>query len=559
MYESMNEDKKATTTIKEIVDRINLTNNQIINGDIINSDIDNTNLTNYFIDIYENTTNRNDIIDYDVFMVVISNYLDGLTSLFRDDNYILYGTFIHDILFSGKIDIEYEKNDEKMRKFYIAPKTRDDIKKIENILIKLSYSCVKETKIFRYYLGQNIIIINKEPIENIIMLFKKISTNAEFENINKCVYVVNKKILVHPYCHLNYTHKDNLEILNNLNENNDIYIVTKSIVYDSLDTFVKTIGNQKCTQELSNILFDVCIILEKYDHLDVLIKHNFNVQSAYPIVPNKTIYDAIKQNNLKYIEFIIKNNVNLNILNDVGLTPIEYALKRNKKLTEKKIIMELNKFRYNRNPKWYDMMHMIKVYNMTKKNALEEIIYAEIITLKIQTIIELNNCIIRNMLKNNMTNDALEYLKQNYNFVNQNMFIEDIQTINMGIIFYYFDEYIQVTTRLIEILFDMNMYERILSYKSELSQYKTNSEINVDVRSILKYLIIKKNAKGLIFMFTKIDKELSQIRFENNDTILHKLCHIQNSDDNFMDIYKVYKVIVYYYPESILICDDNGN
>jgi ankyrin repeat protein len=86
----------------------------------------------------------------------------------------------------------------------------------------------------------------------------------------------------------------------------------------------------------------------------------------------------------------------------------------------------------------------------------------------------------------------------------------------------------------------------------------------INIEKILMHLIQTCDIKNIVFMFEYMDLNLAKYIFTNGDTIAHILCKliIQNDDKyeyNIEKQLKFLKILLYYFPESLNLQNNNGD
>ena len=128
---------------------------------------------------------------------------------------------------------------------------------------------------------------------------------------------------------------------------------------------------------------------------------------------------AIQNNKIQYIELLLKYKINMDVIDENGYSPIEYALNifiGDKNIRQ--IILLLNSCKYTRNPKWWDHINSFGIYNVNPKNDYDKCIYQDINNEKILMIQQLNDCILHNLVKFRMITEIRYFIKHNINFLN---------------------------------------------------------------------------------------------------------------------------------------------
>lgn len=489
-------------------------------------------LEKYLINAHDSPKTISNIISQEECNIKLSLLTNGLSILFKDC--YVYGKIIYDVLIGKEID-------DTCNKFYIVP-TTIHAKSLFSRYITLSD---ENEKTLTYTLDQEDMtqfIVSKKVSEFI--------TEIVFDDKNSInIYMFNSSIYMHPFYQMTVVQNMFIE-----NDNSIEHVM--SILCDDFKKFKESITNTKLNNETIDALYKICINFDKYEWVEFLLHGKWNSQ-------NDIIFQIIKCNKDKYIELLLKNNININVLNVDGLTPIEYAMDLNhKQLTDSKIVVQLNNYKYIRNPKWWDAMHNYKIYNLESNDDYDKSILDDIRTWKLKTVRQLNNCIVRNMIKYNMFMELREFVKHNINFMNMNKILDDIKNSHRSDIINYLEGIISVTPKLIYTYFDMFLYDKLLNVKDALIN-------NMD--NILVYLISSCNIKGLVFIFEYIDKSAPSKIYnfdyaindtllrEQRNTLLHILCSINFTEKNLSDINNCCKVLLNYYPEALNIKDSDGN
>ena len=482
----------------------------------------------YYINIYDYDIHN--IMSCDEFEMKLALLTKGACMLF--DNCIMYGKFIYDMLMgqtNGYVEI------------YIAPMYANS-----NIYFDKYMKLSMESDKYYTYTYENIKInINKRVYTHIseLMCECDCTNNICFDGEN---------IIAHPLFFLKILLHDTYDIINYNNGMNGIMKYLNPIVYDDYDTFV-TLVNDKRVNDTEKI-FNTCIYFEKYNYIEYMIKND--------MIPNATtIFKAIKYNKFQYIKLLMEQQIDIDVLNNDGFSPIEYAMNMytnemhagNDVLYIQQIIVLLNKQKYSRNPKWWDLINSIKIYNSEPMCKFDKCMSEKLKNVRGISIRNLNDVIINTMIDNNMVAELLHYITKHFQFINIDNMLKYIQCTNNLNILNYIEHYIPVSNELIKLYFNMQLYDKLV-----------NIIPDIDVEYILFYLVEIFDVKGLVFMFEYIDKLSPKRIFQNGNTILHLLCKNSNNPESMTPelshtVLLCLKIILNYNPELVNIKNDDGD
>lgn len=491
-------------------------------------------LNTYFINVYNKQNTLTSLVSYDEFLINLSLATSGISILF--DNCVIYGKFVYNMLIG---------NLEQCDEIVVAPyeiSTNDVFKKY------LQFIC--DDDIFNVYqLNNTKIKVHKK----LFTCIQEILLECENNIYGVCFDGVD--IIMHPLCHMKLMfHISDSDIITD-----DIVNISKyanTIIYNDINVFEHLIDGSvnRCNNSyIMDMLYRICIYFDKYEYIDILFKNKYNP-------PIDTIFDAIRDNKIKYINLLLKYKINIDVLNSDGFAPIEYALNiyantdnlESNDIT-KQIILLLNKCRYTRNPKWWNLVNSMNIYNINQKSEYDKNIYKDIKENKINSIKLLNNCIIRNLIKFRMMTELRCFVKHNNKFIDIKELFNVITETHSSEILDYIEQFIPISDDLIMLYFELRLYEKIIKISDKINLERT-----------LNHLIKQNDIKGLIFIFEYIDKTSPKKLYSNGNTLLHLLCIHSNERTDVTpqisyDIFRCLKVLINYFPESINISNNIGN
>ena len=493
-------------------------------------------LNSYFIDAYNEKNQLLSIISYDDFLINLSLITSGISILFNDC--VIYGRFVYNILVGKN-----EECDEIVVASYNIS-TRDSFKKYLQLM--------NDDDIFYVYKLNNIKIKVHKKIYTCI---QEILLGCENNIYGVCFDGID--VIMHPLCHMKLMY-------NNISDSDIFHIKTddienisryaNAIVYNKLKVFENLLETTTYIDSyIVDMLYRICIYFDKYEYIDSLFKNKYNP-------PIDTIFDAIKDYKVKYIDLLLKHKINVDVLNCDGFSPIEYALNNYENNINsdsndsiKQIILLLNKCKYTRNPKWWDLVNGIKIYNVNQKSDYDKCIYQYIKENKIDSIKKLNNCILRNLIKYRMVTELRYFVKHNIKFIDLKELYGNIIESCSSEIMDYIEPFVPMSDDLIMTYFNLRLYEKIIKISG-----------NINIEYILNCLIKSNDIKGLVFIFEYIDKMSSKRIYSNGNTLLHLLCIISNERLDITpqisyDTFRCMKVLLNYFPESINVSNNDGN
>lgn len=310
----------------------------------------------------------------------------------------------------------------------------------------------------------------------------------------------------------------------------------KHIFNNNLKQFECTLKPFQTQYEITDHLYKICLQMDKYEFIETMLKRKINP-------PIKTIFDAVENNQIEYIQILIKHKINLDVLNSDGLTPIECAFHLPHP-DIKDIIVILNDQKYVRNPKWWDYVVKTNIYNPKQHNELEEKIYKCILGENISNVMELNHCIVRNMIEFKMFKEIRNFVKSNIKFLNLHQLLQDIKSLHYLQVIDYVDDFFSITDELIIDYLDLQVYEKVLVLNGKF-----------DSKKVIFHLVRKLDERGLIFMFEFIEKDVLSIVDENGNNLLHILCQLENSEKQI----QCYKVLMHYCSKLTEHENNDGN
>lgn len=499
----------------------------------------------FFIDYDKLSGNIKNINNYNDFLTKLSLSMHGTYAMF--DDCFICGSFIYNLLCEKQHCSQ--KNKDNINEITIFPSIKTDISIFDKYL-----SYISEDVNFTTYSGYDIVfkISNKKykSAQEVLLYFVDKENGACFDGNN---------IIIHPLCFINMMKyelfDENITLDGYDNQRfqcTSKYI--KPIMYNDITMFKEIITMQQIhsiPQDAIDSIYNVSLYLKRYDFIDYLLKNNVKP-------PINTVFDAIRDNQKEYIELLIKYKINIDVLNVDGFSPIEYALnifRYDENIYN--LVLLLNNYKYERNPKWWDYVNNIKIYNVTVKNEFDKAVLENIQENNgnISTIEQLNNCLVRNMIKSNMFRELRLFVRKNIKHIDVCTLLQQIIEFQNTKILFYVSQYIPISNELIQTYFDLQVYETLLEI--------ADKDINVfNMTLILNHLIEKCDIKGIIFIFEYIDTSFAKFVFHDGSTLLHRLCtQNQYPEDDLMRLKQIqcFKVLLHYYPESYNIRNDDGD
>ena len=543
-------------------------------------------------------------------MILASN---GVVALLK--GCIVYGSFVYNSLFTLLKDPSHERSDSAISaitRMDVSCGPIDSLAKFQNIqqmLQKYSSSVIDTDTQIEYKIGSVYVCVDKYYTSNDqinVHCWNILSKVTDYKH-KICAY--GGKILVHPICHVNLICKYNYDS-NICITNNDDYDCIRHVVFDSdnLIQFINSSVHQHDVATKNHLIettFKICLYLCKYDLIQKLIE-----QSIIP--PKYLLYDAVTERKIEYIKILSKNNIsfdivennNINSVGNNGKTPLEIASELyNTDKSYIDIIIELNKCRYMRNPKYWNICIGTHIYDESATSSNEQSFIEKLKTTKISTINELNDIILDNLLCGCSNSDAKhsvlrpnvvaldsgdakgisqsdllisKFIEHNINWFNHTKFMDNIvkyHNVNIFSKIYtlFIPKYINT---ILEYCVKLQQYDIILSIKNNIGNDET--QYNKFIQILLQKVINLLDFKGLIFIAEYFGQSVLATEFPNRDTILHLLCRVPDTiipvqshtlvgvhvhqlpdviadqnmigTNNTFEMYKCFKVIQHYVP-----------
>lgn len=529
----------------------------IIMSNQINIMLDGQNITNKLLNIYEDPILSKKIIDITLLNEKLNLITCGIFNI--STKCIIYGQNVLHIA----INQEYNIPQPIYTIYFIidAPKKITQLKKymgeyVNTLLFDIFHFKHCIIKIIKSYEStiQNIMEVHNSMDINDMVFYDK---NKLWINILHPFITENTTDTVDPFIH--YNMKDNDDDFKKIIVGNKYtsflkYIKANTITQSNcylLCKYARLNMLKKCVTQIQQIwipnMIYLAISLNHYFELikfmiDAITDKNCSVDNIIKLcatnhttdnihiieyilskqlnISNKLIYDIIDFHNIDILHLLIHNNVNMNITNSDGLTPIEYAINLYmQNIDVYDIMFELNKTMYLRNPKYWSYANNLGLYVLTPVNSCDKNILESIKKFKNKhnspnnmNIIILNNIIIKNFIKYNKINDVITFLK----FTDQYC---DINVICHALYKYKQIDMIKLLTPIllkqdlfIMVLMTLGMYDLIDLHKE-----------SIEFTNILKYVTINGDYKSLIYLLQYINKDYVNTTFDDQNTLLHIL------------------------------------
>jgi len=325
------------------------------------------------------------------------------------------------------------------------------------------------------------------------------------------------------------------------NQNHTEYECINVILFDELKIIEFIDLQEEEKEKLIQTAFKTCLYLSKYDLLQKLINKNW-------IPETKLIYLSIKEKNIAYIQLLNTNKISLDVNDEKGRTPIEYALELYMiDKTYYEYIIELNKYKYIRNPKYWNMCIDAQIYDDNSVSVAEDKFLQKLKTIKPTSIKELTILIIEYSFETNELSYLEKYIKHYKENIDLDMLFDKITSYH-SILFLrniyelFIEKHIM---KVIECCLQLNDYDTLLIIKDKMPYDK-----------YLSYVIKTYNVRGLIFVAEYIGYIKLATELENKNSIIHLLSN--STDDRVIDIQKCFKIIRNYAPYLINTKNING-
>lgn len=550
--------------------------------------------------------------------------------------YIIYGKFVYDSLFSHNPAIiinacqPIETNHKNTQENYMTSRV---------MLQKYASSHRETNNYFEYIINSIIVRIDKKKCNNYGEIIKNISQNndisgpdvvaldktcehficmqlsnidehmrhinsSESENIIQC----NNKILVHQLCHIElicrFQHDKNIDV-NNILEYDCIrrVLFEPKSVCEFINNFslcgdaISSCGDQHIKKRLINIVFETCMYLRNYK----LMQYFMHTDGSF-IPPNQLYFDAVKNKKIDYFKMINSHNngdmgtsLQLDIINENGLTPLEIAIICSKTdPSYMEIITELNK-RYVRNPKYWSILTGTEIYDETPSSTNEFELIKQIKNKKtfdvdtvslfekntgvICDVIKLNNKILEYFLKQDDLNYVELFIKKYLDWLDLRIFFDNVIKYNsINIFLKLYRQLIDLSgsegsikNLVIEYIVKLHRYDLLLQIKDNIKDKKSMQRILKTIIELFDYrgLIFIAEYFGNITLATEFDGSdilvvtphtySQKYTITNRDTIMHLLCKIfPVNESNLIDMQNCFKVLKHYAPFLINAKNESG-
>lgn len=296
-------------------------------------------------------------------------------------------------------------------------------------------------------------------------------------------------------------------------------------------------------------------IFKKKDIFELFIKSKMGSN-----IPNELIFDIVSDNNLEYIAILQKYNIQFDILNDDGMTPLETVMldvcqlgkEQNRK--QLKIYKEnlyetlriLSKYNYARNPKYFDIANECCIFKLTITHKYENELFEELKGIN-SNITEMNTRIIKCFIKENMVTEIIKFMKIHSKFVNvKNIYDELIKNRNVNLISN-IEDFLPTDENKIIFYLKNQMYDKILIYKNTF-----------DFSTLYQYFCETDDYESLVFIIEYIDKKY--LSYGNpHRTLLHYICSNCVQSNEHARLINYINIIMHYEPDSINGIDEYGN
>ena len=138
----------------------------------------------------------------------------------------------------------------------------------------------------------------------------------------------------------------------------------------------------------------LCCYFDKINLLEYQISKNIQLST-------NVLYYMLSSNNINFISFMLSRKCNFDVVDEKGLSPIEYVLfmLHNGATNMHNMICLLHTLKYSRNPKWVDFVLNTNVYVVQKYNEYESNLYTSLQTIKNKNILKINICNVTNYIK----------------------------------------------------------------------------------------------------------------------------------------------------------------
>lgn len=389
-------------------------------------------------------------------------------------------------------------------------------------------------------------IINIYYTQEFNYLFYKQITNT---SLNQFI-LYNQQIFIYPLNFYKLFKTNKIEEVE-FNNNDDFNTMIDNIISRKDKLNLSIIKDKEKQNKLLEYYFFISISMFKNKNIETVIKVSNQEFVNYLI--EKYIFYIIKIKNIEVLDQLLKvyNQENkISFLNKNGLNPFEYSLfKFVKDSSYYPFVSLLNKYNFTRPKYIFDIILKTNIIKHDIISNYDQIIFNKISKISNYENIEIINTIIidsyykdLNSENNTITiNDIIYFIKENIQFIDLN--------ILFNLIFKYSSVLIikeLVKNKIIEFSKDVLLLFINLKQTDYLIKNYYKETLNCS-KDIIYQLINELNVYGLIFIIEFVNKDIIDLKDDENNNLLHYLTNqtIQKDNENYENLeFNVFKLLV---------------
>lgn len=509
-------------------------------------DSKNLNITDYFINVLDHKFNTELLDNKKIKSLninkIIHNINKGLNEFYHifSNDYILFTLLDNNNLnISIIITTDYNK--------FNTFNTLYDINNCETIDNRKSI--IIDTQIINVYYTQDFNYL----------FYKQITNTLPIQFI-----FYNQQIFIYP---LNFYKLFKINSIEEINFNNDVDFNTMIdnviLKKDNLKLF--DIKDKEKQNKLLEYYFFISINMFTNKNIETVIK--LSNQDFLNYLIEKYIFYIIKIKNIELLDQLLKiykEDNKITILNKNGLNPFEYSLfKFVKDSSYYPFISLLNRYTFTRPKYIFDIILKTNIIKHDIISNYDQIIFNKINKISNYENIEIINTIIidsfykdLNSENNTITiEDIIYFIKENIQFIDLN--------ILFNLIFKYSSVLILkelVKNKIIEFSKDILLLFINLKQTDYLIKNYYRETLNYS-NDIIYQLINELNVYGLIFIIEFVNKNIINLKDNDNNNLLHYLTNqtIQKDNENYENLeFNVFKLLMNKKKELITELNNNN-
>ena len=520
--------------IKNLIDSLKLLNSK------------NLKITDYFINVLDNKFNTELLDNKKIKSLninkIIHNINKGLNEFYHifSNDYILFTLLDNNNLnISIIITTDYNK--------FNTFNTLYDIKNCETIDNRKSI--IIDTQIINVYYTQDFNYL----------FYKQITNTLPIQFI-----FYNQQIFIYP---LNFYKLFKLNSVEEIKFNNDVDFNTMidNVILNKDILKLFDIKDKEKQNKLLEYYFFISINMFTNKNIETVIK--LSNQDFLNYLIEKYIFYIIKIKNIEVLDQLLKiykEDNKITILNKNGLNPFEYSLfKFIKDSSYYPFISLLNRYTFTRPKYIFDIILKTNIIKHDIISNCDQIIFNKINKISNYENIEIINTIIidsfykdLNSENNTITiEDIIYFIKENIQFIDLN--------ILFNLIFKYSSVLILkelVKNKIIEFSKDVLLLFIKLKQTDYLIKNYYRETLNYS-NDIIYQLINELNVYGLIFIIEFVNKDIINLKDNNNNNLLHYLTNqtIQKDNENYENLeFNVFKLLMNKKKELITELNNNN-